>query len=56
MMDSEGMVDRMAKEPTFKMVVELHVNVYKNFPEEIGRNAWRKKCVEWFKFLFILNL
>jgi hypothetical protein len=48
MVDGEVMVDGTAKEPACKMVAEWLINVYENIPEEIGRNAWRKKSFQWF--------
>lgn len=47
MIEGDGIVDRIAKELSCKMVVEWIVQVYKSIPEEIGSNAWKKKGYEW---------
>jgi hypothetical protein len=46
-MEGEGMVNGTVKEPTWKMVTQRLVNLYKNIPEEVGRNARRKIGFEW---------
>ena len=48
MMDGEGIVNGIAKEPSRKMVAEWLLDVYKGIPHETGRNAWMKKGYEWF--------
>ena len=47
MMEGDGIVDGVAKEPSRKMVVEWVVQVYDSIPEEIGQNAWKKHRYEW---------
>ena len=45
MMEGDGIVDGVAKEPSRKMVVEWVVQVHESIPEEIGRNASLLMCV-----------
>jgi hypothetical protein len=47
MVNEEGIADGRAKEPSRKMIAEWLVEVYNNIPEEIGRNAWKKREYEW---------
>jgi hypothetical protein len=49
MMEGDGIVDGMAKEPSHKMVVEwlVQAQVYKSIPEEIRRKVWKKKGYKW---------
>ena len=39
MLDGEGIVNGVAKEPSRKMVAEWLLDVYKNIPGKIARNA-----------------
>ena len=48
MIDGEGIIDGIAKEPTRKMVAEWLEEVYSTMPEVIGRSAWMKMGFEWF--------
>jgi hypothetical protein len=48
MLEGDGIVNGVAKEPTRKQVAEWLLDVYNNIPKETGRNAWRKKGYEWF--------
>ena len=48
MVNGEGIVDGQAKEPSCKVVAEWLIDVYKNIPETIGMNAWKKEGYEWF--------
>ena len=47
MMEGDGIVDGVAKEPSCKMMVEWVLQVYESIPEAIGRNAWKKQGYEW---------
>jgi hypothetical protein len=48
MLEGEGIVDGVAKEPTRKLVAEWLVSVYTNMSGQTVRNAWMKKGYEWF--------
>ena len=48
MLDGEGIVNGVAKEPSRKMVAEWLSDVSKNILSKIARNAWIKKGYEWF--------
>ena len=48
MIDGDGLVNSVAKEPSKKLVVEWILEVYNNIPGQTARNAWMKKCYEWF--------
>ena len=48
MLDGKGIVNGVDKEPSRKMVAEWLLDVYKNIPGKIARNAWMKKGYEWF--------
>jgi hypothetical protein len=48
MIDGEGIVNGVAKEPSRKMVSEWLLDVYKEIPRETARNAWMKRGYEWF--------
>ncbi len=48
MLDGEGMVNGVAKEPTRKIIAEWVLDVYKNIPSQIARDAWMKQGYEWF--------
>ena len=48
MLDGDGLVNGVAKEPSRKMVTEWLFDVYKNIPGQTARNAWTKKGYEWF--------
>ena len=48
MVDGEGIVDGVAKEPSLKMVAEWLLDVYNNIPEEIEMNKWKKEGFELF--------
>ena len=48
MLEGDGIVNGVAKEPSRKQVVEWLLDVCNNIPKETGRNAWRKKGYEWF--------
>jgi hypothetical protein len=43
MMEGDGIVNGMAKEPYHKMAAEWLVEVYKNISKEIWWNEWKKK-------------
>ena len=47
MMEGDGIVDGVAKEPSRKMVAEWVDQVYESIPEEIGQNTWKKQGYEW---------
>ena len=49
MMDGDGIVNGVAKEPSRKLVSEWLVDVYSNIPEAVGRTAWLKTNYVWFK-------
>ena len=48
MLDGDGLLNGVAKEPSRKMVAEWLLDVYKNFAGQTARNAWMKKGYEWF--------
>jgi hypothetical protein len=48
MTEGDGIVDGIAKEPSQKNVANWLVNVYKDIPEKIRKNAWEKTGFEWF--------
>ena len=48
MIDWEGMIDIIAKEPIWKMMAELLVEVYSTMPKVIARSAWIKMGFDWF--------
>jgi len=48
MLEGDGSVNGVAKEPSQKQVAEWLLDVFNNFARETGRNAWRKKGYEWF--------
>jgi hypothetical protein len=54
MMEGDWIVNGTTKKSRCEMVKWL-VNLYEHIPEEIGRNAWRKKGLKWLYLLFILN-
>ena len=43
MLDGDGLLNGVAKEPSRKMVTEWLLDVYKNIPGQTARNAWMKK-------------
>ena len=47
MPEDKGIVDGVAKEPSRKLVTEWIVEVYGDIPEEVGRNAWKRRGYEW---------
>ena len=47
MMEGEGIVDGVAKEPSRKLVAEWIIEVYDNIPEEVGQNAWKNSGYKW---------
>ena len=47
MMEGDGIVDGVAKEPSCKMVVEWVIPVYESIPEEIRQNAQKKQGYDW---------
>jgi hypothetical protein len=51
MLDREGIVNGVAKEPSRKMVMEWLMAIHRNTPSKIMRNAWTKKGYEWFEFM-----
>ena len=46
MLEGDGIVNGVAKEPSRKQDAEWLLDVYNNIPRETGRNAWRKKEYE----------
>jgi hypothetical protein len=48
MLEGDGIVNGVAKEPSWKQVAEWLLDVYNNIPRETGRNAGWKKGYEWF--------
>ena len=48
MLDGDGLVNGVAKEPSRKMVAEWLFDVYKNIPGQTARTAWMKKGYKWF--------
>ena len=48
MTNGDRIVDQSAKEPSFKMVAELLIELYRTMPAVIVRNAWRKEGYKWF--------
>ena len=48
MIDGDGLVNGVAKEPSRKMVEEWILEVYNNIPGQTARNAWMAKGYEWF--------
>ena len=48
MLDGDGLLNGVAKEPSRKMVAKWLLYVYKNIPGQTARNAWMKKGYEWF--------
>jgi hypothetical protein len=48
MLDGEGIVNGVPKEPSRKMVAEWLLDVHKNISRKIAMNAWMKKGCEWF--------
>ena len=48
MIDGDGLVNSVAKEPSKKLVVEWILEVYNHIPGQTARNAWMKKGYEWF--------
>lgn len=47
-MEGKVIANKMAKEPSCKMVAERVLDVYNNTSEEMGRNAWKKNIFDWF--------
>ncbi len=47
MMEGKGIVDGVAKEPSRKLVAEWIIEVYDDIPEDIGRNAWKRRGYKW---------
>ena len=48
MVMGEGIVNGAAKEPTWQLVAEWVVEVYKNLPAQTVQNAWMKTGFEWY--------
>ena len=48
MIDGDGLVSGVEKEPSRKMVAEWILEVYNHIPGQTARNAWMKKDYEWF--------
>ena len=48
MLEGDGIVDGVAKEPSQKLVAEWLVDVYTNMDAKTVRNAWMKHGFEWF--------
>ena len=48
MIDGDGLVNSVAKEPSRKLVAEWILEVYNNIPGQTARNAWMKRGYEWF--------
>jgi hypothetical protein len=48
MLDGDGLVNGVAKEPTRKIVAEWVLEAYNSIPKQTARNAWLKKEFEWF--------
>ncbi len=48
MLEGDGIVDGVAKEPSRKLVAEWLVDVYTNMDAKTVRNAWMKHGFEWF--------
>ena len=48
MLEGDGIVDGVAKEPSRKLVAEWLVDVYTNMDAKKVRNAWMKHGFQWF--------
>lgn len=48
MLEGDGIVDGVAKEPSRKLVAEWLVDVYTNMDAKTVRNAWMRNGFEWF--------
>ena len=48
MVDGDGLVSGVAKEPSRKMGAEWILEVYNHILGQTARNAWMKKGYEWF--------
>ena len=48
MIDGDGLVNGVAKEPSRIMVVEWVWEIYNNIEGQTVRNAWIKKGYKWF--------
>jgi len=48
MMDGDGTVNGVAKEPSHTLMSEWLVDAYSNIPEAVGCNAWLKTNYAWF--------
>ncbi len=48
MIDGEGIVNGVVKEPSRKMVSEWLLDIYKEIPRKTARNAWINRGYEWF--------
>ncbi len=50
MMEGDGIVDGVAKEPFCKMMVEWVLQVYESIPEALGKMCGRSKDTSGFNF------
>ena len=48
MLDGDGLVDGVAKEPTRKLGAEWIIGMYRNISVDTGKKAWKKTGYEWF--------
>jgi hypothetical protein len=48
MIEGDGIVNSVAKEPSRRLVAEWILDVYKNIPCQTARNARMKSGYEWF--------
>jgi hypothetical protein len=48
MIEGDGLVNSVAKEPSRRFVAEWILDVYKNIPCQTARNARMKSVYEWF--------
>jgi hypothetical protein len=48
MLEGDGIVDGVAKEPTQKLIAERLVDVYTNMDAKTVRKAWMKHRFQWF--------
>jgi hypothetical protein len=48
MLEGDGIVDGVPKEPSRKLVAEWLVDVYTNMDAKTVRHAWMKYRFQWF--------
>jgi hypothetical protein len=48
MLEGDGIVNGMAKEPPQHLIAEWLIDVYMHTPAQTVRNAWMKSGYEWF--------